>query len=86
MSMTLRLRVKSTMSTYLVWEQSETKEDALEIEADDDGDAACEWCKQNEMGHNSVRHLVVSKDGVEKKVVVYAEMSIDYSAYDERPE
>jgi len=71
------------MSNYLVWEQGETKEDALTIESDCDHDAACEWAKQNEIEFNLVRHLVVSSGGVKKKVLVYAEISVDYSAYDE---
>jgi len=82
------------MNTYLVWEQGETKADALTIESDesdDEYDAACEWCRQNEAEYTESddikkRHLVVSSDGVEKKVVVYPQMSIDYSAYDERAE
>jgi len=74
------------MKDYLVWEQGQTKECGQKIQADDEHDAACEWAKQNECGYAETRHLVVSRDGVEKNVVVYAEMSIDYSAYDERAE
>jgi len=65
---------------YAVWEKGETKDDALEIEADDEFDAACKWAEESES--TDTKNLVVSVDGVDKNVVVYAEISIDYSAYE----
>ena len=65
---------------YSVWEKGETKDDALEIEADDEFEAACKWAEESES--TGTEHVVVSVDGVDKNFVVYAEMSIDYSAYE----
>lgn len=71
------------MNTYLVWEQGDTENDALKIEAASEHEAGCLWAIETQLEYKERRNVVVKLNGVEINIVVYGEKPNRYSLFDE---